>query len=125
MLELSSVSVDETLRPLRCRTTVCGDILAESLNVFESTCSEPRLDYFHPGADTIYLLSNLLPLENPRTVDPVASGRTGHAIEAFEVMPSLEFFEFGLINQLLVLDDLFLREVVAIPLDDSLEFYFL
>ena len=40
-------------------------------------------------------------------------------------MPSFEFFEFGLIYQLLVLDDLFLREVVAVPLDDPLEFYFL
>ena len=63
--------------------------------------------------------------KNPRAVDPVASGRTGHAVEAFEVMPSLEFFKFGLINQLLVLDDLFLREVVTIPLDDSLESHFL
>ena len=98
MLELSSVGVNQALRPLCCRTTVRCDIFAESLYVFEPASGESRLDYFHPGADTIYLLSHLFPLQHPGTVDPIASGRPGHSVEAFEVMSSFEFFIVSLVG---------------------------
>ena len=115
--------VDEALSPSGGCSTVCGHILLESLNVLESSGGQSGLDDLDPCADAVNVFPDFLPLEDPCSVYFVSGSRPGHALEAFEIVPSFEFFQFCLIDFCLVLNNLLLRQVVAVALDDSLELY--
>ena len=78
------------------------------LYTFETSSRESGLDDSNPCAYTIHFFSYLLPLENPSSIDPVGRFRYVHSLETLEIMPSLEFFELGLIHLLGVSFDLLL-----------------
>ena len=120
MLELSCVLIDDALSPFGGCSTVCGHVLLESLNVLESSGGQSGLDDLYPCADAVDVFPDFLPFKDPCSVYFVSGSRSRHALEAFEIVPSFEFFQFCLIHFCLVLDDLLLRQVVAVALDGPL-----
>ena len=117
---MSCVLIDDALSPLGGCPTVCCYVLLESLDVLKSSGGQSGLDDLDPCADAVNVFPDFLPLKDPCSVYFVSGSRSGHALEAFEIVPSFEFFQFCLIYFCLVFDDLLLRQVVAVAFDDPL-----
>ena len=91
------------------------------MNVLEASRRQACLDDAGPSVDTIDLLPDLLPLEHPGPVYFVRGLVPGHALEAFQVMPSLMFLQFGLIDLFGVPLYVFLGKIDILSFDHALK----